>query len=77
MTTRQSLIDKFGGDEEAISEYYREMGKRSRNHPNRAKGTAKTGMAFLVENDPEKASKIAQMGGKKSRRGKAKKVEGI
>lgn len=61
---RQALIDKLGS-EEAVSEYYREIGKKSASHPNRTKGTAKGGFNYMSK---EKLSEVARLGGKKSRR---------
>lgn len=71
MTTRQSLLNKFDGDEEAISDYYREIGKKSRNHPNRQKGNDRQGFAALKKEDPIKLKELSSKGGKKSKRGKS------
>jgi len=63
---RQALVDKLGS-EEAVSEYYRNLGKKSADHPNRAKGTAKGGFNYM---DKERLKEVARLGGSSSRRGK-------
>ena len=63
---RQALVDKLGS-EEAVSEYYRQIGKKSAAHPNRAKGTAKGGFNYMSK---EKLTKVATLGGKNSKRTK-------
>lgn len=61
MTTKKNLIDKFGS-EEAVSEHYREMQKKSRLN---YKGTG--GFAHLKNHDPEKLKEISRKGGKTPR----------
>ena len=61
---RQALVDKLGS-EEAVSEYYRQIGKKSAAHPNRAKGTAKGGFNYMSK---EQLSEVASRGGKAGKR---------
>lgn len=61
--TRQQILDRFGGDEEKMSAYYRELQKKSREN---YKGTG--GLAYLKLNDPEKLKEITSKGGKAGKR---------
>jgi len=59
---KENLLKKLGSDE-AVSEYYRNIGKLSENHVNRRKGTAKGGFNYM---NKEKLKKVAKLGGMKS-----------
>lgn len=54
MVKKQDLIDKYGSPEK-VSEYYRELQKKSREN---YKGTG--GFASLAKTDPEKLSEISR-----------------
>lgn len=54
MVKKADLIKKYGS-EEAVSEYYRELQKKSREN---YKGTG--GFASLAKTDPEKLSEISR-----------------
>lgn len=56
MTDKASLLAKFGS-EEAVSEYYREMQRKSRLHPNNQKGNHRGGFS-----DKEFAKKMSKLG---------------
>lgn len=53
MTKREDLLKKFGS-EEKVSEYYRGLQKKSREH---YKGTG--GFAYLKKHDPERLKEIS------------------
>lgn len=61
---KQRLLEKFGS-EEALTEHYRELQKKSRE--TYVKNGAQGGFRAL---SPERLSEISSMGGKKSKRGK-------
>lgn len=63
------------GSLEAAKEIRREAGEKSINHPNRQKGTDKTGWSVLKKNNPELHAELSKKGGERSKRGKAKETE--
>ena len=60
------MILKYGSEELVRAEMSRRQ-KKSREHPNNAKGTSKGGFACL---DPEKHKELSSKGGRISRRAK-------
>jgi hypothetical protein len=66
MTTHASLLQKYGS-EAAIADYYRELSRKSR-LPGVRTLPHKGGFSY----NKELASRVGKIGGKRSKRGKAK-----
>lgn len=68
--TRQQTLDRFDGDEEAMSAHFRDMQAKSRKN---YKGTG--GFNYLKRTNPDKLKAIQSKGGKGNKNA-SKKIQG-
>lgn len=64
---RETMLKKYGG-EEGLRQYYQDLQKLSRLHPNNQKGSHRGGFS-----DPDLAREAGRIGGRISRRARTKK----